>query len=164
MRDHVMVHHSATADGRVFDTQAIRRFHMSWRIAGTSVTKEAGLEARQRGIVVLEPWSDIGYHALVENVNGSWEAIVGRPENATAAACPQERMNSRALHVCIVGNYDLAPPDEAALLVAAHRVVKPWLYEYGMNESHIVGHHDYNAAKTCPGTKFDLNHFRRICA
>jgi hypothetical protein len=164
---YVMLHHSATPDGQVFDYPALLRFHTSYRAGADIVTEAAWKALRQanpaRGDLVA-PWEDIGYHGLVENVNGTWAPILGRPWDCVAAACPQTNMNMVALHLCVVGNYDAVTPAEAALDLAARRFVKPWLRDYNIPPAHIVAHHDYNAAKTCPGRLFDMAAFRRRCA
>jgi len=140
MRAFVMIHHSLTEDGQTVSWQAIRRYHI-------------GLG-----------WHDIGYHAGVELVNDHLEAFIGRPENEVAAACKEQHMNELALHVCLVGNYDLAPPSDALLEFTAKYVVRPWLERYKLTVEHIVGHRDYATYKSCPGTQFDLDRLRRLCA
>jgi hypothetical protein len=138
-----MVHHSLTADGATVSWPAIRRFH-----------------------VETNGWTDIGYHFGVERVADlggfSIEALVGRPVTEHAAACPQGGMNSLAFHVCVVGNFDDAEPGDDVLRVLADRIVRPLMREHGIPAENIVGHHDYNPAKTCPGTKFDLERLRRL--
>lgn len=139
IREFIMVHHSATKDGSTVSWPAIRRFHL------------------ERG------WSDIGYHAGIELVNDNLEALLGRPEHLAAAACKEDRMNARALHLCIVGNYDIVPPSDAVLEFAARIVVKPWMERYRLGPEAIIGHRDHAHYKSCPGTRFDLGRLRAAC-
>jgi len=137
-REFVMIHHSLTKDGSTVSWPAIRRFH------------------RDKG------WLDIGYHAGVELVNDDLEAFYGRPENMAAAACKEDHMNERALHLCIVGNFDLVPPSDELLAFAARIVVGPWLERYKLLPSAIVGHRDFAPYKSCPGFAFDLDRLRAL--
>jgi hypothetical protein len=145
-RRFIMVHHSLTKDGDTVSWPAIEKYHRE-----------------------SKGWRDIGYHAGVEVVTGDVtlsdyrvQALFGRSPFEQASACPQGEMNVLALHVCVVGNYDLAPPSLAAMRVLAKRVVLPWMREYGIPPERIVGHRDFNPDKTCPGTKFDLDLLRGI--
>lgn len=142
VRTAVMIHHSLTADGKTVSWQAIRDYHV--KVMG---------------------WDDIAYHAGVEVVNGRLEALLGRPSTERAAACKEGHMNETALHVCVVGNFDLAPPSDELLAFLARYVVRPWLHDWHMfDPARIVGHRDYATYKSCPGKLFDLNRLRRMCA
>jgi hypothetical protein len=141
-----MIHHSLTADSGTVSWAAIEKYHME-----------------------VNGWRDCGYHAGVERVadlaeygGAAYQAIIGRPLAAQASACPQGGMNSLALHVCCVGNYDLAPPPLALLERLVKRVLLPWMAEFNISADHIVGHRDYNVAKTCPGKQFSLDMLRRM--
>jgi hypothetical protein len=143
---HIMVHHSLTADGDTVSWGAIERYHRE-----------------------VNGWRDIGYHAGIELTGEeaklgpfAYQALIGRAPAAMAAACPQGNMNNVALHVCCVGNYDLVEPPRRLIEVLLERVILPWMNEYGIPPEHIVGHRDYNPAKTCPGTKFDLDRLRKM--
>jgi hypothetical protein len=135
-----MVHHSLTKDGKTVSWQAIRRWHTTDH----------------------HHWPDIGYHQGVEMVNDHLEAFIGRPENERAAACKEADMNALALHVCVVGNFDLAPPSDDLLRFLARYVVKPWVVRYGIPLDHVVGHRDFATYKSCPGSMFDLDALRAL--
>ena len=143
---HIMVHHSLTADGATVSWAAIEKYH-----------REAN------------GWRDIGYHAGVEVVTDNpdlrlyaHQGLIGRPVAAVASACPQGEMNRVALHVCCVGNFDLAAPSLPMLQCLVRRIVLPWMSEFGISPERIVGHRDFNPEKTCPGTQFDLELLRRM--
>jgi N-acetylmuramoyl-L-alanine amidase len=138
-RSFIMVHHSLTADSQTVSWGAIERYHRE-----------------------TNGWLDIGYHAGVELVGTDYYALIGRNEQWGAAACKEGNMNVLALHVCCVGNYDLAPPPETLLAVLAHRVVLPWMQRYSIPSDRIIGHRDYATYKSCPGSQFDLDHLRRM--
>lgn len=145
-RTHIMVHHSLTPDGAMVSWPAIERYHV----------KDNG-------------WRDIGYHAGVERVTANpeleeyaYQALYGRPLSAQASACPQGEMNRLALHVCCVGNFDLAPPPMDMLAALVRRILLPWMDAYGIPPERVVGHRDYNPAKSCPGKLFDLERLRKM--
>jgi hypothetical protein len=69
-------------------------------------------------------------------------------------------MNNIALHVCCVGNFDLAPPSVSMINVLLNRVILPWAEQFSIPTKNWIGHKDANPNKTCPGTMFDLNILR----
>lgn len=143
---HIMIHHSLTEDGSTVSWAAIEKYH-----------KET------------YKWLDIGYHAGIEVVTDNlelnkykYQALIGRPVYAHAAACPQGNMNAVALHVCCVGNFDLVAPSVDYLKVLLKRVIIPWATEFSIPPSNWVGHRDYNVNKSCPGNKFNLNMLKAL--
>lgn len=138
-RTHIMIHHSLTRDGQTVSWGAIRRYH-----------------------VEHNGWDAIGYHYGVELVGDQYEVLLGRSELDAAAACPQQQMNSRALHICCVGNFDEAPPTTPMLETLVQLVILPAMAEYGIPVERIIGHHDIRPSKTCPGTQFDLEVVRKM--
>ena len=138
---HIIVHHSLTKDGDTVSWGAIQDFH----------TKTEG-------------WDDIGYHAGIERINGRVYAMIGRGEQYVAAAVKEANMNTLALHVCVVGNFDLEPPTQEVLDTLVSRVIKPWMQQYKIPTTRIKGHRDFASYKSCPGTKFDLDVVRKMAA
>ena len=145
---HIMLHHSLTADSLTVSWVAIQKYHIE-----------------------TQGWRDIGYHAGVELVTSPsdtslwkyrYQALKGRSEHEQAAACPQGNMNSIALHVCCIGNFDLVGPYPDLLDCLVNRVLLDWMRRYGIPKENIVGHRDYNSAKTCPGKLFDIDLVRRL--
>ncbi len=74
---YLVVHCSATQEGRHIPTSEIQRWHL------------------KRG------WSDIGYHAVVE-LDGSVHD--GRPEERIGAGV--KGYNKNSLHICYIGGYE----------------------------------------------------------
>lgn len=138
MRNHIMLHHSLTADSKTVSWGAIRRYHLS------------------------KGWRDIGYHYGVELVNEDYEVLVGRPEHWLGAACLEGKMNELAFHVCCVGNYDLIEPHPAMLDVLVDRVVVPLIERNKISPDAIVGHRDYATYKSCPGKLFSVEKVRKL--
>lgn len=132
---HVLVHHSASRDNIVFSDAAAFRSHH-----------------RAKG------WSDIGYHAVAERFNGEVTVIAGRSEAMAGAHCPG--MNTKALGICLAGNFSMAPPD-AELLQAAAEFVATWLRKHRIPVENVHGHRDHRATE-CPGKLFDMEAFRAL--
>src|SRR5262245_9544920 len=138
-RTHIMLHHSRTRDGQTVGWGAIRRHHLETR-----------------------GWDAIGYHYGVELVGDHYEVRMGRSGLDRAAACPEEEMNARALHVCCIGDFDDAAPPTAMLEVLVGLVILPAMVEYGLPPERIIGHRDFDPSTTCPGTSFDLDVVRKM--
>lgn len=149
-REFVMLHHSATADSGTVSWGAIERYHRE-----------------------THGWRDIGYHYGIELVGDAYYAMVGRPEDEIAAACKEAQMNARAVHVCLVGDFDQVPPRLALLECAVRRVILPVMHRHGITADRIIGHRDAGLMdgfewqkgqyKSCPGRAFDLEVIRRMC-
>lgn len=138
-RTHIMLHHSLTPSGQAVSWGAMRRHHVETR-----------------------GWPDIGYHYGVERVGDHFEVLLGRSELDPAAACPEEEMNARALHVCCIGNFDDASPLSAMLETLVGLVILPAMVEYGLPPERIIGHRDIDPTRTCPGNQFDLDVVRTM--
>lgn len=125
-----MIHHSLTKDSSTVSWPAIRRYHMN------------------------QGWRDIGYHFGVEFSGLEYEALVGRPLDMEGSHCREAGMNHKAIGICVVGNFDLEPPPELALVVLCKRLVIPLMRIYRIPLGNIVFHRQFATYKTCPGTLF----------
>lgn len=122
--DYLVVHCSATAEGRPFRANDLRRWHV-----------------RGNG------WEDIGYHFVI-GLDGRIER--GRPTYFQGAHC--KGLNSCSLGICYVGGLaadgktpkDTRTPEQRAALFNLLRELKQ---DYP--NARIVGHRDF-APKDCP--------------
>ena len=171
----IVIHHSACADSPGDDWTAIRKYHMSYRIDGTTVDEQT-FKNRQllgQGTTFEKPWTDIAYHGGWEKDNGVYQFKLGRSWNkagAHAGLKGNNTFNEQYLGFCLVGDWDkMSPPQEAwDLAVATVREVCDTL---NISTGNIIGHREvYDLAgvkrqKTCPGTLFDMGKFRRdVCS
>lgn len=138
MKNQVVIHHSATKDSGTVSWGAIERFHID-----------------------TNKWNDIGYHYGVELVGDAAYALVGRAEHKRAAAVKELNVNETGIHICVVGDFDVAPPPPVVLDVLVRRVLIPVMERWAIPPSRIFGHRDYANYKSCPGKYFDLEALRK---
>lgn len=139
MKDTVMIHHSFTEDNKLLSSfEAIDRYHAAkgWKSA-------SGVH--------------IGYQLIIEYVNGKLTARQGRLDTEDAAACKEQSMNRKALHICVVGNFDVTKPSEDLYIFIASEIKKRW-----PAATKIEPHNRYATYKTCPGKLFDMSHLRDL--
>ncbi len=146
----VIIHHSMTKDGTVADWEAIRKYH-----------KETN------------GWSDIGYHYGIERVGKGSLLQGGRPESQPGAHTKEMHMNSQSLGICVVGNFDLAPPGLEIMRFLAE-ICRRKVAEYGIPVNSILGHREVGAMagfdwkkgqyKSCPGKYFSMDILRAMVA
>lgn len=126
---YLIVHCTATAEGKDFHASDVDRWHKA------------------------QGWDGIGYHYLV-CLDGSVEK--GRPETKVGAHCTG--YNSMSLGICYVGGLapdGRTPKDtrttaqKAALRALLKRLKKKY------PKARIVGHHHFNKGKACPSFDAD---------
>lgn len=126
-----MVHHSLTKDSETVSWPAIRRYHI----------QTMGMK-------------DVGYHFGVELTGTDYEALIGRSLEVNGAGCPQGGMNEKAIHVCLIGNFDKAPPPPQQLEVFRDRIWTPMSDLFKIPPGNIVFHREFAPWKSCPGSAF----------
>ncbi len=138
--EYLIIHHSATKDGRTNDWKAIKNYHIN-----------------------INKWNDVGYHYGIEKINDSYTIQKGRSESIPGAHTKEQNMNKRSLGICVVGNFDLQEPPERAfyLLVA---LCTQLCKKYKLSSNKIRPHNEFNKSKTCPGLKMDMNKLREEVA
>ena len=133
---YIILHHSLTKDSDTVSWGAIRDYHL-------------GLG-----------WDDIGYHFGIEEVGDYVETFLGRLPDESGAHCKEAGMNHKSIGICLVGNFDFAPPGEKIWEKAVELV--SWLCEiYKIDPINVRAHRSYASYKTCPGRLFDISKFRQ---
>lgn len=132
----IVIHHSLTDDGKTLSWQAIRDYHIK-----------------------TNGWRDIAYHYGIELVNDHVEILVGRMIDEEGAHCKERQMNHRGIGICIVGNFDQAPPPKDKW-DAAVDLTKALMRTLGIPAREVYGHGEICGYKSCPGKLFDMNKFR----
>ena len=122
--DEIIVHCTATAEGKDYDVEDIRRWH------------------KQQG------WSDVGYHYVVLR-NGHVQ--VGRDVDLIGAHCQGHNMHS--IGVVYVGGCSSdgkTPKDTRTDLQKAALLSLLLALRHTYPKAVIVGHRDYDKGKACP--------------
>ena len=127
----ITIHHSLTKDGKTVDWDAIKRYHIE-----------------------NNHWTTIGYHAGVERINGVLTTLTGRAVNRIGAHCVGR---NDTIGICIVGNFDIGPPDDEILEYAA-KVTAGYLRMFALPITSVRRHNEF-APKSCPGKKFPWDKF-----
>lgn len=167
----IVWHHSWSKDNPACDDWAgIKRYHMSYRIDGVIVSQEE-FERRKMsnlGKSFEKPWRDIGYHGGFERSSGELVWRWGRPWNisgAHAGVHGNDFYNENYLGLCVIGNFDPAPPDPETWS-ACLDVTRFIISCYGMKKENILGHREVydqlglQRQKSCPGLSWDMDKFR----
>ena len=123
----IVLHHSATKDTPGVETEGFRRFH-----------KEIKL------------WQDIGYHGVIEDIDGIYEFLMGRPWYMQGAHCPGK--NRTHLGICFTGNFDIYEMQEEQIITGA-RSIASLCSIIGAEPSDISCHRDWRDT-ACPGIYF----------
>jgi len=131
----IILHHSLTADSGTVSWGAIRRYHLE-----------------------TLGWKDIGYHFGIERVGGHYETLIGRMMTETGAHTSGH--NAGSLGICLIGNFDNAPPAPEQWELTL-RLVRSLMEVFDIAPDMVFGHRDFTSVKTCPGRMFDLAKFRR---
>ena len=113
----------------------------------------------------------LSYHLGVEKVNDFYEILIGRTLSQDGAHCKEAEMNQRGIGICLVGNFDLAPPPLGQLQAAA-RIVTWAMQEFRIPQEHVIGHRDAGLMvgfdwqkgqyKSCPGAQFSMEAFHAM--
>lgn len=129
--DHIIIHHSASKDGNAYDALTIREMHLG------------------------KGWSDVGYHALVEQVDDEFIVTLGRPLNIMGAHA--KGFNERSIGICFIGNYHEYAPNELMIDEAVKRFIGPVSLLLNIHPSRILPHKAVGTTATvCPGKYFPL--------
>jgi N-acetylmuramoyl-L-alanine amidase len=145
---YIIIHHSLTRDGSAKDWDAICRYHVE-----------------QNG------WSKVGYHIGIEEVAGNLLVFRGRLDEEVGAHTREMGMNRRSIGICMVGNFDSAPPPPSAFEVLVSECRKI-MGRYEIPAQNVLGHREVGEMagfdwrkgqyKSCPGKHFNMDLLREM--
>jgi len=130
----IIVHHSATSDTDGVEREAFDRYHRSLG------------------------WQAVGYHWIVERIDGDYQAIHGRPATMQGSHCPGK--NQDHLGVCFAGNFHAGEMRSEQLIVGAE-LISSLCVMNDANPSNISRHSDYRDT-ACPGDLFPFDELVRM--
>lgn len=167
--EYIVIHHSASSDGKTYDWEAIRKYHMSYRYLGDSITKDLAEHLQQSGVKgVIPPWRDIAYNFGIEKVHYGYTFLKGRPLSdigAHAGTDVSKKFNEEGIGICLVGNYDIIALTELQRQMLKELVLV-LMDMFGIPATKVIGHKEVYPLlnipieKTCPGKLFDMQDFR----
>jgi hypothetical protein len=131
----IILHHSATADGKALNTAALREGHL------------------RKG------WADIGYHFIIEQVDANYEIIVGRMLDREGAHCPDHGRNWDSIGICVVGNFETSVPIYAQKN-ALVKLCKALCKQFNIPPAQIYPHREFSNT-LCPGKNFGIAAIRQ---
>lgn len=137
---YLVIHCTATPEGREVSSADIRRWHTSPPPAG-------------RG------WKQVGYTDIF-HLDGHVERLVRNNEDAQVDAWEVTNgaagYNSVSRHIVYVGGCDKAMKPKDTRTAAQREALKRYVLEFHSRfpQIRIVGHHDLNPGKACPA--FDV--------
>lgn len=138
----IIIHHTS----EIYDIPESRIDNSKYQIPGLF---KGVLEKKQ---------GDVNYHYVIDKVKEDYIPIVLRPF-VYLCEWPDitPGINSRAIHIGLMGNYDFKVPEKRMYEVLAYRVLNPMLKMFGLPPSRIKFHNEVSDNKdlTCPGDFLD---------
>jgi len=137
---YIVLHHTATTSGSV---ESIHEAHLKR-------TDKSG-----------NHWLGIGYHFVIGNGNGMADGEIEptfrwkQQMHGAHAGGANKEYNQRGIGICLVGNFENAPPS-AAQRRAVKLLVETLKAEYHIASSQVVAHKDIRATE-CPGKLFPMS-------
>lgn len=110
-----------------------------------------------KGVLELKQ-GDVNYHYVIEKIKEDYVAITTRP---FPYLCEWEDIpsdiNNRAIHVGLLGNYDLKIPEKRMYDILAYRVLNPMMKMFNITPSKIKLHKEVSTDDSvyCPGEFID---------
>jgi hypothetical protein len=108
--------------------------------------------------VHIQKQGDINYHYVIDKIKEDYWPIVTRP---IAYKCEWDDIhpdiNNRAVHIAVLGSYDVKVPITRLYEVLAYRLLNPMLKLFAIPPSKIKLHRDVSSNEdlSCPGDFFD---------
>ncbi|HYE04911.1 MAG TPA: peptidoglycan recognition family protein [Planctomycetota bacterium] len=136
----IVIHHSAAPVG---DPAGIDRHH-----------------------AVERKWDGIGYHFVIGNGHGMplgrIEATFRWRGQSHGAHAGDEAVNQRGIGICVIGDFERAPPDPRLADRLADLCAVLIEHCGALSVESIVGHKDVKASTLCPGAHLDLGALRAL--
>lgn len=139
----LVLHHSGTVSGSV---QSIHAEHTRRRDASGN------------------PWKGIGYHFVIGNGSGMQDGAVESTfrwkQQLHGAHAGNALHNARGIGICLIGNFENAPPTSAQL-ASLRNLLTQLCSRFQIAPDDIVGHSAVRKT-ACPGRLFPLQQLRRF--
>lgn len=115
---------------------------------------------RESNIIIdMEP--DCIYHYICELVNNDYEVFIERPFTYLADFASNNPIFTAAIHVGIVGDYNIRKPVSRLYDVLAYRLLAPLLYQFNLSIEKVYRHIDLDPHADCPLKLFDMAYLKQ---
>jgi len=162
----IVVHHSATVDGKTNEWDSMKAYQMSWRYNDNAITEEKAKSLIASGVKsVIKPDRDIAYNYGIENINNQFIYKIGRP--LTMKGAHAIGFNDKAIGICVVGCFDLKAPSQEQYDMLA-KLCRDLQRTFNISKSHVIGHREtyimrnVPIEKSCPGKQFSCDYLRSV--
>ena len=156
----LIVHCSAVRDNIIIsDFDAIRKFHKSYRYQGNIINRVEANKIMASGKKVVFPWQEIGYHIVIEYMNGGIVIKLGRSLESSGAHCTGQ--NGVAIGICVVGDFNETEPNAETYETLAE-VIELLVKHNSVKLDKVYPHSFFATWKSCPGKKFLMSKLMAI--
>ena len=102
---------------------------------------------------------DAKYHFILEQIGNDYQVIVAQPLITKSYFEDIPREFEHAVHIGLMGNYDIDFPTTRLYKVLCYRILIPLLRIFYLKENQIVLHRAISTDRnqTCPGEYVDMN-------
>jgi len=103
---------------------------------------------------------DINYHYVIDKIRDEYVPIITRPFTYLCEWNDIDvEINNRAIHIALLGSYDVKVPEKRMYEILAHRILNPFLKLYGLSPARVKLHYEISNNKelSCPGDFIDKN-------
>jgi len=148
---------------------SIRRKSVKWIILHHTIEMYKNPEAKidnskiqvgslKKGVLELKQ-ADVNYNYVIDKIKDDYEAITCRP---FVYMCEWDdidpMINERAIHIALLGNYDIKQPEKRMYEVLAYRLLNPFMKMFALSPDRIKFHRDVSIDEiSCPGELLDSN-------
>jgi len=98
---------------------------------------------------------DLNFHFIVDKIKDDYQLIVCRPFMYVCEFDDiDSEINRSALHISLIGSYDLKIPDQRLYNILSYRLLNPLLRHFKITPDKIYFHRDIsnNKKESCPGS------------
>ena len=110
--------------------------------------------------VLTQKTPDINFHYVIEKVKDDYHVISARPFVYECDYPDIDSVKNRlAIHVSVMGDYNLKIPETRLYEIAAYRLINPLLKQFNIAPNRVIAHHEVSDDEelTCPGDFFDMD-------
>ena len=116
--------------------------------------------------IMLYMTRDCVFHYIIELVGSDYEVFMERPIVYSSPYFNTNSDNSiydSAIHIGIMGDYNIRKPVARLYDVLAYRLLSPLLYQFNLDQNKVYRHQDIDSsvAKSCPLSNIDITFLRQ---